>query len=231
MKNYVLVGDIHSQYHQLLSALDFIKNNITDFYLICLGDIFDSRTKYSNSVDVYKTLRNLENNGKAIVLQSNHQDKYIRFLKGNQITPNNGLDRTIEDFSKENISTQEILNWLETFPYGIAFKDSSGLEYRCSHAYFSSKFFVPSEYKDEYLIHIVSKTTKSKCIYGPIQENIRIQWWNSEEDQPWIRVAGHYHKVHIDLEKTKSIILDGGCGNDEGKLYIYDVNQQQIYFF
>ena len=231
MKNYVLVGDIHSQYLQLNSALNFIFDNVENPYIIFLGDLFDSRTDYSNSVGVYETIKSLQEDNKCIVLQSNHQDKLIRYLKGHNVHLNNGLDRALEDFKNSNISNEELLDWLIQFPYGIVFKDTSGLEYRCSHAYFSSKIYVPEEYPDEYYIHQVSKNTKSKFLYGIIKDSTRIEWWNQESPHLWIRVSGHYHKIHIDLEHTKSIVLDGSCGNDDGKLAIYSVNTKEIYSF
>lgn len=231
MKNYVLIGDIHSQYHQLFNALEFIQNNIPNFYLIFLGDIFDSRVEHSNSLGVYEILKQLQENNKCIILQSNHQEKFIRYLKGNPVTINNGLDKTINDLGSNSEFNSSLLDWLSTFPYGVAFKDLHGQEYRCSHAYFSSKFYVPLEYENEYLINFVSKHTKSKCIYGPIHDNVRIHWWNEPSTHNWVRVSGHYHYVHIDLEITKSIILDGECGSEGGKLYIYDTNNRKPYYF
>lgn len=231
MKNYVLVGDIHSQYSQLLNAFKFIDQNIQDYFIIFLGDVFDSRTEYSNSVKVYELIRHLQDKNKCQVLQSNHQDKFIRYLKGNQVYINNGLERTIDDFSHSNISKEEILEWLLSFPYALTFKSKENVEYRCAHAYFSSKFFVPDDYSNEYLIHQVSKMTKSKCIYGPIVNEKRLEWWTQESNHSWIRVAGHYHQVYIDLMSTKSVILDGECGNENGKLYIYDVNSQITHHF
>ena len=231
MKNYVLVGDIHSQYLQLLNAFKFIEQTVQDYYIIFLGDLFDSRTEYSNSVSVYELIKHLQDKNLCTILQSNHQDKLIRHFKGNNVFLNNGLDRTLEDFKKSNISNEEVLDWLQSFSYGVAFKDQNHLEYRCSHAYFSSKFFIPEEYPEEYHISVVSKHTKSKCLYGIVKDNQRVEWWNQNSPHSWIRVAGHYHKVHIDLENTKSIVLDGECGNDNGKLYIYNVNSQQHYSF
>jgi hypothetical protein len=231
MKNYVLIGDIHSQYLQLQSAINYIQKNIDNYHIIFLGDLFDSRTDYSNSIGVYELVRELQTQNKSTTLQSNHQDKLIRYLKGNQVYLNNGLDRTVEEFKSSSVSQEELLNWLNTFPYGIAFKDKNNLEYRCSHAYFSSKLFIPEDYLDEYRVDVVSKQTKSKCLYGVIHENKRFEWWNIESPHSWVRVAGHYHKIHIDLNNTKSIVLDGSCGSDDGKLYIYDVNSQQSFSF
>lgn len=231
MKNYVLVGDIHSQYLQLNDALNFIIKNIDNPYIIFLGDLFDSRVDYSDSVSVYSLVRTLQDKGLCTILQSNHQDKHIRYLKGHDVYLNNGLDLTIEDFKKSNIDNDEILSWLQSFPYGITFKDKDNVEYRCSHAYFSSTLLVPESYVGEYKIDLVSKKTKSKCLYGPLYDTERVEWWTKPSSNSWIRVAGHYHRVHIDLETTKSLVLDAECGSPGGKLCIYDVNLKTPYFF
>ena len=231
MKNYFIIGDIHSQYSQLAAAIDNIDNSCDDYHIIFLGDIFDSRTEESNSVDVYYAIKSLYEKNLCTVIQSNHQDKFIRYLKGNSVAINHGLDRTIEDFNNSTVDKAELLEWLLSFPYGVAFKDNLGLEYRCAHAYFSSKIFVPNEYEDEYLVHLASKHTKSKFIYGLTVNNSRFFWWEEPSQLPWIRVAGHYHKLRIDYEYSKSLVLDAECGSDGGLLCVYDVNNRQNYLF
>lgn len=228
MKNYVLVGDIHSQSDKLLRAIDFIQRTIENYHIIFLGDLFDSRTEFSDSVKVFHTVFNLKS---ATVLQSNHQNKLIRYLRGNDITASHGLNRTIEEFENSTISKYDLLKWLESFPYGVVFKDKFSLEYRCSHAYFSSKLYVPKEYDNEYEINIVNRGTESKCIYGIHKNSDRVHWWKEKSENSWIRVAGHYHTLHMDLENTKSLVLDGECGNDGGFLCVYDVNKQSIRLF
>lgn len=231
MKNYVLIGDIHSQYHQLTSALNFIQNNIEDYYIIFLGDVFDSRNYYSNSLGVYSQIQYLQQENKCVVLQSNHQNKHIRHLKGHSVYLNNGLDVTIKEFNDAPVDKQTLIDWLNSFPYGIAFRDATGLEYRCAHAYFSSKLYVPPDYEGEYYITDVSKISRKKCLYGIIHDNTRIEWWNKPSNNNWIRVSGHYHRVHIDLIDTKSIVLDGECGDENGKLCIYNVNAKEVHYF
>lgn len=228
MKNYVLVGDIHSQSTKLLNALDTIQRTIENYHIIFLGDIFDSRTTFSDSVKVFHTIFNLKS---CTVLQSNHQNKLIRYLKGNDVTLNHGLDRTVHEFENSTISKTGLLSWLESFPYGVVFKDQTGLEYRCSHAYFSSRLFVPMEYENEYHISLVNRKTEAKCLYGLRKDSDRIQWWRENNENSWIRVAGHYHTIHIDLENTKSLVLDGECGSDGGALVVYDVNKQTMFCF
>jgi hypothetical protein len=232
MKNYILVSDVHSQYDNLRRAVDFVQENIENYFFIFLGDLFDSRNSISQSVEVYKLVRELESQNLAIVLQSNHQWKLYRYLKGNNVFISEDLQKSIQDFENSDVSSEEFFDWLSNLAFGVAFRDSSQREYRAAHAYFSSNLYVASNYSDIYRIDVVSSKNRDKLLYGILnRDRERIEWWNESSSNDWIRVAGHYHNVHIDIENTKSIVLDSGSGKDDGVLSIYDVNNQSIHSF
>jgi predicted phosphodiesterase len=222
---YAIIGDVHSDAKKLKKALDYVKEH--DLDAILLGDLFDSRCDYSDSVGVYELVRK----SNAIVLQSNHQDKLIRYLKGNNVLLNNGLNTTVKEFSDAAISNEELLNWLISMPYGIVFKSKHNIEHRCCHAYFSSKIDIP-EYD---CLHFVTKDDinrkiKALMIYGPTDNKLetkRILWWESPRHHNYVMVSGHYHHVHID---NHSIVIDGGCGGPEEDnfLCLYDVDNKLL---
>lgn len=221
---YAIIGDVHSDAIKLNRAFDYAKEH--NLKIILLGDLFDSRCSYSDSVGVYQLIQNSD----AIVLQSNHQDKFIRYLKGHNITLNNGLDTTIKEFENSGISHQQILEWLDSLPYGVVFK-SNGIEYRCSHAYFTSKIEIP-EYDDIHFVtqDRINRKIKSLMIYGPIDHDNkrqRILWWENPRHRNFVMVSGHYHHIHID---EHSIVLDGGCGGpeEENCLCLYDVDRKLL---
>lgn len=226
MKNYALIGDVHSHYNRLSQALFHCRDN--ELTPILLGDLFDSRCFTSETVEVYKMVREAEEVMGAVVLQSNHQNKLIRHLKGNKVVLNHGLDRTVEDFEKSDVKPDVLKEWLETRPYGFCFKDKNGEEYRCAHAYFSSRIEVP-EYKESFQVahDTVSNKIRNVMIYGPVNSEGRIPWWDSPRRHPWRMVAGHYHIV---VEKDHCLVIDGQCG-DEGEdvfLALYDVNRKLL---
>ena len=226
MKNYALIGDVHSHSTRLMDALNYCAEN--DLIPVLLGDIFDSREVMSESVKVYQMVRHAQNTLGAVVLQSNHQNKLIRHLKGNKVVLNHGLDRTVEDFEKSDVKPDVLKEWLETRPYGFCFKDKNGEEYRCAHAYFSSRIEVP-EYKESFQVahDTVSNKIRNVMIYGPVNSEGRIPWWDSPRRHPWRMVAGHYHIV---VEKDHCLVIDGQCG-DEGEdvfLALYDVNRKLL---
>lgn len=229
--NYVLIGDIHSQAKNLESALSFIRKNIQNAKVIFLGDLFDSKNSYSDSHHVYELVRESEIDLNAIVLQSNHQDKLTRYLKGNKIHMNYGLDKTISDLTNHSISFDELYGWLIRQPFGVVFRDKLNREFRCAHAYFNEQVNI-FKYKELYKIQTLSLTHKKEFLYGMQDEKRnRINWWESDNTQlSFIRVAGHYKTVHINL-RNNSLVLDSCCGDSDGVLSIYDVNSRKMYQF
>lgn len=213
--NYAFIGDVHSQAGPLESALSYCQENrITP---ILLGDLFDSRVENSESVAVYRMARQVTENG-GIVLRSNHQDKLERYIRGNKVTVYSDLQRTLDDFQEGEVDLQEVYDWLSSFPYGVALRDSQGTEYRCSHAFFPDRLLIPSSYDGIYRVDTVTRGTKDLMLYGlrvpgaqwP-QEEARVFWWgdNLYEREDWVRVAGHYHHTFIG---NRSLVLDGEMG-------------------
>lgn len=218
--NFALISDVHSQSDKLQSALEFCSSeNLTPLFL---GDLFDSKCEFSDSMSTYSLVHNAQENMNAIVIQSNHQNKLIRYLRGNKVVQNFGLDKTIIDL--QSLNQDEFRIWLESFPYAVVFRDIHNIEYRVSHAYFSSQIVV-DDYENYCLIHELTKKYQQQMLYGIFKGKDRIAWWENKSHNNWVRVCGHYHHVHID---SHSIVLDGCCGEDNGNLLVYDVNQQRL---
>lgn len=238
--NYAFIGDIHSQRGPLKKALSYcIESNCIPIFL---GDLFDSRVETSHSVAVYNIVRQAVENG-AIVLRSNHQNKLERYARGNQVALKGGFARTVQDFKEAGIPIEEVSEWLETFPYGIALKDSRGTEYRCAHAMFPKWVLVPPSYEGVYRVNEVTRKTKDYMLFGPRRQGAvwpddetRVFWWEEESDRDWVRVAGHYHHVHVG---DKSLVLDGEMGGStqksfdpsQARLCVWNVEQQTLVKF
>ena len=224
--NFALISDVHSQAHLLKLALEYCGNhNLTPLFL---GDLFDSRIENTDSVSVYHQVKEQIENNSAICLQSNHQNKLLRHLKGNNVSIGEDLQRTLDDFENSNISLNEVYEFLNAMPYGVVFKDKNQVEHRVAHAYFSSRVQVP-EYENYCLIYEdrLNRSTKSTMLYGPIQREAkqRIEWWKNNRTQDYVLVSGHYHTVVIN---ENSIVLDPECGSPEGALGLYDVNNKVL---
>lgn len=226
MTNFALIGDVHSIAPLLSDALNYCQeHNLTP---ILLGDLFDSRCDTSDSVGVYHLVRDAQKNLNAIILHSNHQDKLVRYLKGNKVNVNNGLDITVNDFDNSNISNDELLEFLISLPYGMVFKDHNNTEYRASHAFFSRRIEIP-EYDEHYFVYEndLNRKLRNVMIYGPTNENGRVYWWEEYRPREFVRVSGHYHTVHID---DMSLVIDGECGEakETAFLPLYDVNKKLL---
>lgn len=226
MTDFALISDVHSQAHLLKLALEYCSNhNLTPLFL---GDLFDTRVENSDSVSVYLQVKEQIENNSAICIQSNHQNKLLRHINGNNVFIGEDLQTTLNDFEKANISFEELHNFLNAMPYGVVFRDKNQTEYRVAHAYFSSRIEVP-EYNDFCLIYEdkLNKSTKSTMIYGPIdrESRTRIEWWKNNRNYDYVLVSGHYHTTFIN---ENCIVLDPECGSPEGALGVYDVNNKVL---
>lgn len=232
MTNYVIVGDVHSQLNHFQRALEWIDRNVENYHIIQLGDLFDSRRDHSDSVGVYQTIQQLGN--KITVIQSNHQWKLYRYLIGNKVVLDAAITHTIEEFQNSEISMNELQEWLQSLPFAVAFKDQDQLEYRAAHAFFNRHLYVPHEYGGVYTIDSVSRKSRDNCLYGLIRRaedgNKRVVWWNETNESNFVRVAGHYHTIYYS-QPNKTLVLDGGCGEDSGTLPIFITNSKTLLTF
>lgn len=224
--NFALISDVHSQAHLLKLAIEYCSNhNLTPLFL---GDLFDSRVNNSDSVSVYRQVKEQVEKNSAICIQSNHQNKLLRYIQGNNVFVGEDLQKTLNDFEKANISLKEVYEFLNTMPYGVVFKDKNQVEYRVAHAYFSSRIEIP-EYENFCLIYEdrLNKSTKSTMLYGPIEktERKRIEWWKNNRNRDYVLVSGHYHIICIN---ENSLVLDPECGSPGGALGLYDVNNKVL---
>lgn len=236
MEKYAIIGDVHSQLPPLQKAVDYCSSR--GLTPILLGDLFDSRVESSDSAGVYRLVKDIESRMGAIVLQSNHHFKLEKFSRSKEVYMSEDFKRTLEDFSNANVPLQEVAEWLETFPYGVVFKDSRGVEYRCAHAMFPRNIMV-TNYENLLKIDKVTSKSRGAMIYGPKvkgaswpEQEDRVFWWDRPTDREWIRVAGHYHVVHV---SDKSLVLDGGMGGscresqgDPDTLCLWDVEARQL---
>lgn len=102
-KIYV-VSDIHGHYTELVRDLKekgYDENNESHLLIVC-GDIFD---RGNENLEVYKYLKALSDNEKAIVIAGNHNKFLVEYLDGTCVSPfnymKNGTNETLADFLHE----------------------------------------------------------------------------------------------------------------------------------
>lgn len=239
-RKFAFIGDIHSQIAPLEKAVDYcLSRNLTP---ILLGDLFDSRMETSDSVGVYNLARKIQKDLGAVILRSNHQNKFERYARGNNVRVEGEFSRTLEDFAQANIPVEEVAEWLNTFPYGLVLRDTSGKEYRCAHAMFPSWIVIP-RYEEMHEVHQVTSKARDYMLYGPRvpgavwpDEETRVFWWEKESSRDWVRVAGHYHTVVI---SDKNLVIDGQMGGSTkpdfdpttARLCLWDVEARDLVTF
>ncbi len=239
-KTLVIIGDVHSQHQKLEAALEWIKNEYPpeSTQVIFLGDCWDSRLDnqeenyppYSDPLQTYLMIRNCVDNHGDILLQSNHQEKLLRYLKHNladikpnPVTVNYGLQYTIEQFINHLTVEEkmELHDWLAALQYHVVI-DSYDLQhdtqtsFLCSHAYFNTAANLQNP----------SKKHKQEALYGLLDDdNKRVDWWSDDNPITFygfspnaVRVGGHYHLVHRGLNQR---VLDAGCGSTGGQLCVH----------
>jgi hypothetical protein len=233
---YAFIGDVHSQSKPLTSALDYCENfGLTP---ILLGDLFNSSCQVSDSAGVLKQVLRAKKDLGGIVLQSNHQRRLEDYYKNPQGKHKPNVKKTAKDFERANIPAKLVLDYMATFPMAVAFKDSTGQEYRVAHAEFPMSLKVPQNYTGIWEYRDATPEEEQLLLWGasydlPDKERF---WWLHYENRDWIRVSGHYHRV---VNNGRSLVLDAGCGgktrtwysNRPPALILYDVESKKLLEF
>ena len=129
MGPFDIIGDVHGCYrelHQLLTKLGydvpqdptkFSPTNITPpsgRRAVFVGDLVD---RGENSITVIKMVMAMIEGGHGLCVVGNHDDKFRRWLKGNNVSAGHGLDGTILDFEREGSDLRgKLLEFLSSLP-------------------------------------------------------------------------------------------------------------------
>lgn len=162
-----------------------VKEKPDNEMLVFLGDMNDRGPATDLVINFWMQLVKQE---VAVVLRGNHDDKLMRYLKGNKVNITHGLDMTIkqldargEDFKKA------VLVFLETLPYKFETEDMI-----CVHAAYAP---VPGD---------TEKVRKEVALYGVVSKEkddygypIRLHNWM--EDYTGKKTVYFGHEVHSDI--------------------------------
>lgn len=93
---FALIGDIHGCFDELAELIGTIRMAYdADVQFISLGDVCDRGPKVS---DCFKILRN----EKAVIIQGNHDEKLLRYRKGNKVRIGPGQEVSIKSLKDED---------------------------------------------------------------------------------------------------------------------------------
>ncbi len=118
-----IVGDVHGCYPELCELLTNLGYTFSDAHnatppagrkLVFVGDLVD---RGPDSPGVLKLMLNMGAAGNAFCVMGNHDDKFLRYLRGSQVSIAHGLARTIEQLDADEPHWRDAyLNMLNALP-------------------------------------------------------------------------------------------------------------------
>jgi RNA ligase len=190
-RRYIVIGDIHGcvdEFEEMLFDLEFNEN---EDVLISVGDLIDRGPSSKGVTDYVMSLPNF------YMVKGNHEEKFLRYAKGNQVKIAHGLQGTIDELGEDGV--QKFADFVRDMP----------LILRVPDGYVVHAGFNPLAMPDE--------QNKADCIYmryfggdGYFDKDGGILWFKLwDEDKPRA-FFGHnpdpagpcYHNIYH---------LDGGC--------------------
>ncbi len=95
-KLYAVIGDVHGCYYELKELITNLQSKYgKDILIISVGDNVDRGDYNLKTLDL---CIELFNEGKFIEVQSNHMDKFVRWLKGSNVKISYGMQKTVDEF-------------------------------------------------------------------------------------------------------------------------------------
>ncbi len=234
-KTYAVVGDVHGCYYEFKNLIQKLEDKYgKDVFIISVGDTVD-RGDYNLKTIEY-TMELFEK-GRYLEVQSNHNDKFVRWLKGRNVKISYGMQKTVDEFlslpeKKQQILREKIINFYEKLPLYLIINDNVVV----AHA----------GIKDEY-IGRTDKKVKSFVLYGETTGKFtpegfpeRIDWTKKRKVNPNSPKIVYGHVVFPEpYINNKCYGIDTGCvlGNKltayipDKEEFVFEKAQKQYYSF
>lgn len=199
-EKFIIIGDIHGCYQELMLLLEKVNYNIKDekTALVFVGDLIDKGPEPKKVFDYV-----IENKN-AYFVMGNHEFKLLRYLRGNNVSINHGLDKTIEDFNLFDISKEHskaMRYTLESVPFLIKLPNNSYV----LHAGINPFKPILSQ-KREHLLYMRTFNPTT----GKISEKGDPFWFEEYSKQnSKIYFGHHFHEQTVVRENV--FALDGYC--------------------
>lgn len=205
------IGDVHGCFGELLALLDRLGYQVAPFdpkgedpitarhpqgrLLHFVGDLVDRRP---NSKNVLRLAMGMQAAGTALCVMGNHDDRFMRWLKGNEVQIAFGLETSIAEMRASSPAfNQAVMAYLKSISYYHAL-DGGALV--VTHAGLRSD-----------MLGATGQAVRAYCCYGPVHRETgkRIHWapqWTG----PFKVIYGH---TPIDQAAwlNDTLNLDTGC--------------------
>ncbi len=232
--NFDIIGDIHGCYDELIDLLikagytfkDGELEPLNDRKLIFLGDLVDRGNKIK---EVLELVMKLVNKKVAYCIMGNHDDKLLRYLKGNNVKIIHGLESSVEQLSNESKEfIDSVIDFLSELPVQYVFDEGRLV---VAHAGLKEDYHGKE-----------SKRIRKFALYGDITGEtdeegfpIRRDWALNYKGKALV-VYGHTPYLEI-RSYNNTINIDTGCvfGNKltmlrYPELEIIDVDANKVYY-
>lgn len=237
-KRYIIVGDLHGELKEFDLLLEKLEFDYENDIVISLGDLMDRGDDSLGILNLFMRYKNWYQ------VQGNHDNKFLRFLKGSKVQITDGLGKTIEQCEHLiDISHWRnlVIDYFENLPYIIKIKDMYLV-----HAGFDPTRPPEQQYKNDC---IYQRYYGGKNYFDDIQGKY---WFKCLPDNYPTTFSGH--EVHQNFENVRETLtqnyiqkefggaeintnrmvrtdylLDGGCAFG-GELRAYDSRDQKVHF-
>ena len=209
-----IIGDIHGTFTELITLIEKLG------YVLCKDNLYrhpegrkpvfvgDLISRGFDSLAVLFLVRDMIRNNLCLSVIGNHEDKVLRWAKGNKVILKNGDENTAWEINNSNtITKEEIVDFFSSLPYFLLL---DGGKLIVSHASYKPLQGVADNFDKKY---------RTWSLYGPCErENLpdgrpnRIDWAAQRiaNESSQIIICGHqpFHEVRI---TNKVYQIDTGC--------------------
>jgi len=215
--NFDLIGDVHGCFDELLLLVEKLGYQVTINYdqaqspvfeiqcptnsmLVFVGDLVDRGPKV---LEVLLFVKTLVAQKKALLVLGNHDHKLLRYLNGEKVTINHGLEQSITSLDSLSAAQKEaIITFLSQTPYYLQLDQG--------------RLVVAHAGIEQPMIGKYAGRIKSFCLYGKTDGRtdefglpIRLNWAETYSGGAQI-IYGHTPVV-VPLIENNTINLDTGC--------------------
>lgn len=213
----LVLGDIHGMYNVFLNAYEYAKQN--KLYIISLGDVVDYGDK---PIECYLLAKHIVENQEGVFIMGNHDDKNIRWGKGNKIKIGKVLQKTLE---RVDYNQQVYKDLLEFYDKNSEYYINIG---NCHFAHGGIKPDMWDKKDDE-----LSKSQKEFCLYGQvdfsrtadyrgIQYHARLYNWCDDVPKGKFAILGHDRSPFKELPDFEDNLKEPLVyNNDQGGTCIF----------
>lgn len=204
-------GDLHGVWDEFIHI---VKSQKPD-HIVCVGDLND------RGPDTLKLFEFFRTNPNAYTVTGNHENKLVRWLRGNKVTSTHGLDVTIDLMKDWTIEQKlDLAKWIDMLPQIIKLPNN----HLVIHAGFNPHRALEKQHFDSALYlrqHNPDKPDFANSKEFPM-------WYNYESDLFKQNTILFGHSVHLSETNVAPNIfaLDGGAVyGGEVRAYVYETDK------